>query len=340
MEKREARRQKLTHSNGLYATLKARSQTLKLAVLDISIGGLGLLVERGFSLLQKGEKILIETLEKDGTIIATSIDGKVAYLGPGVPTRVGIEFSPADTPIQAFTELHHDGTTGMVIRDRDEILNTFEEIKKWSRGSGDMLMIYKTKAIPAEFFYIRPKEGTMLLRIVRISELRLPYQPQPDTIYPFYLFKGIYVIFFTTKILGTVKNIMEAEIPLEIKYISRRNVMRYLITGHEPITARLKHPLNSEKVNLFIWDISIEGMGAEVIGSIDIPFIPGMKLQDISIELPTGTIETAAVVRSVRREDVVDKTYLGLEFNGAEARFKDAILSFILKKDFPSDVFF
>ncbi len=340
MEKRETKRQNLKYTNGLYATLRARSQSLRLAVLDISIGGLGLLVEEGFSVLQKGEKILIETLEKDGAILATSIHGKVAYLGPGVPTRAGIEFSPADTPIQAFTELQHDDPTGRVIRDRDVILSTFEEIKKWSRGSGDMLMTHKRKAIPAEFFYIRPKENTMLLRIVRISELRLPFQPMPETIYPFYMFKGMYVIFFTTRILNTVKNIMEAEIPSGMEYISRRNVMRYMITGNEPITARLKHPISSKKVSLFIWDISIEGMGAEVIGNIDMPFIPGMKLQDISIELPTGTIETAAIVRSVRKEDVIDKTYLGLEFSASEASFKDEILSFILKKDFPSDVFF
>jgi hypothetical protein len=59
-----------------------------------------------------------------------------------------------------------------------------------------MLMIHKRKAIPAEFFYLRPFENNMVLRIVRISEFRLPFQPEVGTTYPFYLFKGANVMLF------------------------------------------------------------------------------------------------------------------------------------------------
>ena len=107
------------------------------------------------------------------------MNGRIAHLGPGVPCRAGIDFSPADTPIEAYTQLRKaNGKTGHIINNREEIMHVFEEVKKWSRGFGDMLMINKNKAIPAEFFYLRPQDDNMVLRIVRISELRLPFQPE------------------------------------------------------------------------------------------------------------------------------------------------------------------
>ena len=336
MEKRESKRERILNWKDLYATARIGSQFVRLPVLNISIGGLGVLVTDGFSLLQKGKEIFIETLEKQGKVIATSIKGRIAYLGPGVPSRAGIDFSPADTPIEAYSELQADDT-GRIIMDREEVLHIFNEIKRWSRGYGDMLMIHKQKAIPAEFFYLRPQKNNMVLRIVRISEVQLPFQPQPGVIYPIYLFKGIDVLLFYAEILDVVKNIVEVSWPAEIKYVSRRSVLRYFVTGQEPILAHLIHPINSQKVRLFVWDISIEGVGTEVLNE-EIPFIHGMHIPSIELELPSGVIKLKGTVRAVRKDSVLQKTQLGIEFDGGESNYQDKIISFILERDLPSEM--
>ena len=99
MEKRQSKRQKTPSRGKLFAHARIAERSLRLPVLDISIGGMGVLVTDGFSLLQEGADILIETLENEGAVIATGIHGRIAYLGPGVPTRAGIDFAPAETPI-------------------------------------------------------------------------------------------------------------------------------------------------------------------------------------------------------------------------------------------------
>ncbi|MBN1636581.1 MAG: hypothetical protein JW920_08710 [Deltaproteobacteria bacterium] len=337
MEKRENKRQRTLNRQELFANVRIGSQNLKLPILDISIGGMGVLVTDGFSLLHEGKNIFIETLEKHGDVIATSIQGTIAYLGTGVPSRAGIDFSPADTPIQAYTELNkRDEKSIKLITEKDEIHRIFEETKKWSRGFGDILMINKHKAIPTEFFYLRPQNNNMVLRIVRISTFRLPFQPKIGTIYPFYLFKGVHVILFTAKILDQVKNIVETSWPEQLQWISRRSVLRYFVTGENPITASILHPINSQQVGVFIWDISIEGMGVEVLNDAT-PIIEGMHLPIIRIALPTGLIETSGIVRSVRNEDVLEKTQLGIEFTGGSERYQDKILKYILEMDLPSE---
>jgi hypothetical protein len=197
-------------------------------------------------------------------------------------------------------------------------------------------MIHRQKAIPAEFFYLRPELDNMVLRIVRISELRLPFEPQVGMIYPFYLFKGIDVMLFTAKILDIIKNIMETTWPDSLRYISRRSVLRYFVTGEEPITATIMHPLNSEKIRVIIWDISIEGMGVEVLND-KTPLIEGMNLSSISINLPQGSVKTMGVVRSVRRESVLEKTQLGIEFLSGSEYYQDKILQFVLEENLPPE---
>ena len=176
----------------------------------------------------------------------------------------------------------------------------------------------------------------MVLRIVRISTFRLPFQPEIGTIYPFYLFKGVHVILFTAKVLDQVKNIVETSWPEQLQWISRRSVLRYFVTGQNPITASIHHPINSQQVGVFIWDISIEGMGVEVLND-ETPIIEGMHLPLITIALPTGLIETSGIVRSVRNEDVLEKTQLGIEFTGGSERYQDKILKYILEMDLPSE---
>lgn len=337
MDKRESKR-KRTHSwEDLHARARIGDYSLMFPVVDISIGGIGVLVTDGFSLLQVGRDILIETLEKKGKVIATEIPGRIAYLGTGVPSRVGIDFSPVDTPIEAYAKLSETvPDPGRIITDKEEIHRIFAAIKDASRGFGDMLMIHRQKAIPAEFFYLRPELDNMVLRIVRISELRLPFEPQVGMIYPFYLFKGIDVMLFTARILDIIKNIMETTWPDSLRFISRRSVLRYFVTGEEPITATIMHPLNSEKIRVIIWDISIEGMGVEVLND-KTPLIEGMNLSSISINLPKGSVKTVGVVRSVRRESVLEKTQLGIEFLSGSECYQDKILQFVLEENLPPE---
>ncbi|HVN72529.1 MAG TPA: PilZ domain-containing protein [Desulfomonilia bacterium] len=338
MEKRESKRKQTRSWEELHARTKIGDRSFLFPVVDISIGGIGILVADGFSLLQEGTQIDIQTLEKKGKIIATEIQGRVAYLGTGVPSRVGIDFSPADTPIEAFAQLNEAiPDTGRIITDRDQIFQIFDNIKSLSRGFGDMLMIHRQKAIPAEFFYLRPEQDNMVLRIVRISDLRLPFEPQIDMVYPFYLFKGIDVMLFTAKIQDVIKNIMETTWPDALRYISRRSVLRYLVTGEEPITATIVHPLNADKIKVLVWDISIEGMGVETMND-KTPLIEGMNLNNIWINLPQGPVKTMGVVRSVRCENVLEKTQVGIEFLGGAEHFQDKILKFILEADLPSEV--
>lgn len=338
MEKREARRRKTQNLHELYANITIGAQSIKLPIVDISIGGMGVLISDGFSLFKEGRDIIIDTLEKQGTIIAASINGRIAYLGPGVPSRAGIDFAPVDTPIEAYTELHKaNGKTGQLIKNRDEIISIFNEIKKWSRGFGDMLMINRHKAIPAEFFYLRPQDDNMVLRIVRISELRLPFQPEIGVTYPFYLFKGVNVMLFSAKVLTVIKNIMETSWPTELQYISRRSMLRYFVTGQEPITASIIHPISAKEIPFVVWDISIEGMGTEVLDE-ETPFIEGMNLPSVKINLPKGALATQGIVRSVRTENVLQKTQLGIEFTGGEDHYQDRILEFILDMKLPSEV--
>lgn len=338
MEKRETKR-KRTHSwEELQAKTKIGGQSFLFPVVDISIGGIGVLVTDGFSLLQVGTRIEIESLEKKGRIIATEIPGRIAYLGTGVPSRVGIDFSPADTPIEAFAQLNEAiPDTGRIITDKDQIFQAFDNIKSLSRGFGDMLMMHRQKAIPAEFFYLRPEQDNMVLRIVRISELKLPFQPQVDMVYPFYLFKGVDVMLFTARIQDIIKNIMETSWPDSLRYISRRSVLRYLVTGNDPLTATIVHPLSSEKIKVLVWDISIEGMGVEILND-KTPLIEGMNLSTIWINLPGKTIKTIGVVRSIRSESVLEKTQVGIEFLGGAEHYQDSILKFILAADLPSEV--
>ena len=337
MEKRQSKRQKTPSRGKLFAHARIAERSLRLPVLDISIGGMGVLVTDGFSLLQEGADILIETLENEGAVIATGIHGRIAYLGPGVPTRAGIDFAPAETPIEAYAKLRCTrGETGKLITDKEEIMRIFSEVKKWSRGFGDMLMIHKQKAIPAEFFYLRPNIDNMVLRIVRISEFRLPFQPQPGCVYPFYLFKGINVMLFHAKVQDINKNILETTWPETLQHISRRSVLRYFVTGEQPMTATIVHPLVSERIRVLVWDISIEGMGAEILEG-NAPVIEGMSLPEISIDLPTGTVKTVGIVRSVRNETVMDKTQLGVEFIDGSENYRDRILGYILERDFPPE---
>jgi c-di-GMP-binding flagellar brake protein YcgR len=336
-EKRENRRRNTNNLHDLYANVKIDRHKIKMPVLDISIGGMGILISDGFSYFKEGKELTIETLEKGGNVIAADITGKIAYLGPGVPSRAGIEFSPQDTPIEAYTKLRNVNDKSIrVIKGNDNIFDLFSEIKRWSRGFGDMLMVNKNKAIPAEFFYLRPDDNNMVLRIVRISELRLPFEPQAGKSYTFYLFKGINVMIFTVKVVNIIKNILETTWPTEVSYISRRSMARYLITGDEPLTASLVHPINSKKFPVVIWDISIEGMGAEILEE-EIPVIDGMNLPDIKINLPKGDVTGKGIIRSVRTENMLQKTQLGIEFIGNPDIFRDKILEFILDKNLLSD---
>ncbi|HQI01177.1 MAG TPA: PilZ domain-containing protein [Deltaproteobacteria bacterium] len=337
MEKRESKRQRTLPWGNLSAKAKIGGYSLKLPILDISIGGMGVLVRDGLSLLQEGRDIHIVTLENKGKVIAADIHGRVAYVGPGIPSRVGIEFSPAETPIEAYAKLHSTkGDKGKLITDREEIMRIFSEVKKWSRGFGDMLMVSKQKAIPTEFFYLRPAQDNILMRIVRMSEFRLPFQPVPGNVYPFYIFKGINVMLFHAKVLSVIKSIMETNWPETVQHISRRSVLRYFITGDEPMTATVSHPITMEKTPVLVWDLSIEGMGAEVLDEKS-PIIEGMNLPVIRINLPKGPVEAAGVVRSVRRENVLEKTQLGIEFIGGSENFRDKILGYILNMDFPPE---
>ncbi len=337
MEKRESKRKKTQAWEELQARARIGGNTFLFPVVDISIGGMGILVKDGFSLLHEGTQIDIETLEKKGKVIATAISGRIAYLGTGVPSRVGIDFSPADTPIEAFAQLNEVvPDSNRIITDKEQIHRIFTNIKTLSRGFGDMLMIHRQKAIPAEFFYLRPEQDNMVLRIVRISDLRLPFQPQIDMVYPFYLFKGIDVMLFTARINDIIKNILETTWPDAVRYISRRSVLRYLITGAEPITATIVHPISTEKIKVFVWDISIEGMGVEILND-KTPLIEGMSLSSIWINLPQGPVKASGVVRSVRSESVLDKTQVGIEFLGGAASYQDQILKFILEADLPSE---
>ena len=336
-EKRESRRKKTNNLHDLYANIKIDRHKLKLPILDISIGGMGILISDGFSYFKEGKELIIDTLEKGGNVIAANINGKVAYIGPGVPSRAGIEFSPQDTPIEAYTKLRNVNDQSIrVIQGNEKIYDLFSEIKRWSRGCGDMLMIHKHKAIPAEFFYLRPDDNNMVLRIVRISELRLPFEPETGKTYTFYLFKGINVMIFTATVVNIIKNILETTWPTEVSYISRRSMARYLITGEEPLTAKLVHPINSNEIPVVIWDISIEGMGAEILEE-EIPVIDGMNLPIIRIKLPKGDVEGKGIIRSVRTENILQKTQLGIEFIDNPDSFRDKILEFILDMNLPSD---
>lgn len=337
MEKRENKRQRPLSARDLIVNIRIGNQSLALPILDISIGGMGVLVTSGFSLLHEGKEILIETLENKGSLITMQIHGRIAYLGTGYPSRMGIDFSPAETPIEAYAKLHDArGESGRLITDKVEIQRIFSETQKWSRGFGDMLMLHKQKAIPAEFFYLRPDDDNMVLRIVRISEFRLPFIPEPGVVYPFYLFKGVNVMLFYAKVLDIIKNIMETSWPETLQHISRRSVLRYFVTGEEPMTASFFHPISSENIGMLVYDISIEGMGAQLL-SESTPVIEGMNLPAIRIELPSGPVEIAGTVRSVRTDAVLDKTQLGIEFIDDSTLTRDKILEYILDMDFPSE---
>jgi c-di-GMP-binding flagellar brake protein YcgR len=141
---------------------------------------------------------------------------------------------------------------------------------------------------------------------------------------------------FTARINDIIKNILETTWPDAVRYISRRSVLRYLVTGAEPITATIVHPISTEKIKVFVWDISIEGMGVEVLND-KTPLIEGMSLSSIWINLPQGPVKATGVVRSVRIVSVLDKTQVGIEFlTGAES-YQDQILKFILEADLPSE---
>lgn len=337
MEKRESKRQRTLPVRDLNANIRIGKHTLAFPILDISIGGMGVLVTNGFSLLHEEKDILIETLENKGNVIATQIHGRIAYLGTGFPSRMGIDFSPAETPIEAYAKLHNvQGESGRLITDKEEIHRMFSEIQKWSRGFGDMLMLHKQKAIPAEFFYLRPDDDNMVLRIVRISEFRLPFKPEKGLVYPFYLFKGVNVMLFYARVLDVIKNIIETSWPETLQHISRRSVLRYFVTGEEPMTASFSHPINSEKIGMLIYDISIEGMGVQLFND-STPIIEGMNLPAIRIDLPKGPIDIAGVVRSVRTDTVLEKTQLGIEFIDDSVLYRDKILEYILEMDFPSE---
>lgn len=337
MEKRESRRKKTRAWEDICAKVVMGGCTFTFPVVDISVGGLGVIAKEGFSHLKEGAPITITCLEKKGRAFAADIQGRIAHLGLGVPTRVGIDISPADTPIEAYAKLTEQAPdTGRIITDRSQIIRVFENVKKLSRGFGDMLMIHRNKAIPAEFFYLRPEQDNMVLRIVRISELRLPFTPQVDMVYPFYLFRGTEVMLFTSRVLDIIKNIVEVSWPDALRHISRRNVLRYLVTGDTPLTATIEHPMSSEKVKVLIWDISIEGMGVEILNDRT-PLIEGMELPSISINLPGRHVRATGVVRSVRTDTVLDKTQVGIEFTGGMNGYQDHILSFILASDLPPE---
>jgi hypothetical protein len=260
MEKRESKRKKTQAWEELQARAKIGENSFRFPVVDISIGGIGVLVTDGFSLLHKGTQLEIETLEKKGKVIATSIPGRIAYLGSGyLPAWASTSLPPTPhrglRPAQRGRSRHRQDHHGQGA-DPADVRKREEPVPGLRRHAHE----YRQKAIPAEFFYLRPEQDNMVLRIVRISDLRLPFQPQIDMDNPFYLFKGADVMLFTARINDIIKNIMETTWPDAVRYISRRSVLRYLMTGDEPLTATLVHPKNSEKVKVFIWDISIEGM--------------------------------------------------------------------------------
>jgi c-di-GMP-binding flagellar brake protein YcgR len=144
------------------------------------------------------------------------------------------------------------------------------------------------------------------------------------------------VMLYTAKIQDIVKNILETSWPDSLRYISRRSVLRYLVTGSQPVTATIHHPLSKEKIRVIIWDISIEGMGVEVL-SEKTPLIEGMNLGSILLDLPGGQVKTSGIVRSVRCDSVLNKTQIGIEFLGGAEHYQDKILQFVLQEDLPSE---
>jgi c-di-GMP-binding flagellar brake protein YcgR len=100
--------------------------------------------------------------------------------------------------------------------------------------------------------------------------------------------------------------------------------------------ATITHPLNSEKIKTLVWDISIEGMGVEMLND-KTPLIEGMNLPTVWINLPAGPVKTMGVVRSVRCDSVLEKTQVGIEFIGGAQNYQDKILKFILEADLPSE---
>ena len=62
MEKRESKRKKTQAWEELQARAKIGENSFRFPVVDISIGGIGVLVTDGFSLLHKGTQLESETL--------------------------------------------------------------------------------------------------------------------------------------------------------------------------------------------------------------------------------------------------------------------------------------
>ena len=102
------------------------------------------------------------------------------------------------------------------------------------------------------------------------------------------------------------------------------------------MTATVSHPITMEKTPVLVWDLSIEGMGAEMLDE-KTPIIEGMNLPLIRLDLPMGPIEATGIVRSVRRENVLEKTQLGIEFIDGSEHYRDKILDYILNMDFPPE---
>ncbi len=178
-----------------------------------------------------------------------------------------------------------------------------------------------------------------MFRIVGVPASKLPFQPEINAIYPFYLFKGADVLMFYAKVLNVIKSIIETEWPADISYVSRRSVLRYYVTGQDPLIARFMHPINAKEVRLFVWDISPEGMGVEILDD-DIPFVQGMFLPDILLQLPSGELRADGTIRSAIKDIFTNKIRLGIEFSGKDSGYQDNILKYILEKDLPSDMIF
>jgi hypothetical protein len=77
-------------------------------------------------------------------------------------------------------------------------------------------------------------------------------------------------------------------------------------------------------------------MGVEMLDE-KTPFIEGMNIPEIRINLPQGPVQATGIVRSVRRENVLDKIQVGIEFMGGTGSYSDKIIEFILRMDFPAE---
>ncbi|TRZ68648.1 MAG: flagellar brake protein [Rhodocyclaceae bacterium] len=124
----------------------------------------------------------------------------------------------------------------------------------------------------------------------------------------------------------------QIELPVDLIRVQRRECYRLLIPMMKPVTCKI--PVEDKDVEVALVDVSVGGIGAAVMDTLDAAFAVGTEFHHCKIDLPSvGTADLALRnkwMRTVMKNDTV-KHEIGMEFINPSSANQALIQRYMIK---------